>query len=279
MNESSRKFDLLKDACALRDRIGSVLHQYHQGTRIFHGDVIRNSGASAVLFLLGSQCECLSEPCLILNKRSAMVRQPGDLCCPGGSISPRLDAVLSRLLFLPGSALARWPYKGQWRKQRRQELLVMAHMLAAALRESYEEMRLNPLKVIFLGALPLQKLEMFQRHIYPMACWLPLPKRFKLNWEVERLIYIPLRELLQPSNYVRYRLQSKHPMPTWENKTQKDFPCFLFKHRNGSEMLWGATFRISMAFLELVFGFTPPNLESLPVVRGRLTENYLARGK
>ena len=55
----------------------------------------------------------------------------------------------------------------------------------------------------------------------------------------------------------------------------KDYPCFVHEHPDGHEVLWGATFRITMVFLEIVFGFKPPVMESLPIVHGSLDENYL----
>jgi hypothetical protein len=54
---------------------------------------------SAVLFLL-TTCPGAKgrgfQPCLLLNKRSQQVLQPGDLCCPGGGVEKR-DRLLSRL--------------------------------------------------------------------------------------------------------------------------------------------------------------------------------------
>ncbi len=143
-------------------------------------------------------------------------------------------------------------------------------LLASGLRESYEEMRLNPLGVKFLGPLPLQQLAMFRRDIYPLVCWVPRQKRFTLNWEVEKLVYIPLKDLLDPKNYACYRLSSEIPRKHWNNSTESDFPCFV----QDSERLWGATFRITMTFLEIVFGFTPPEMSSLPVIYGKLGRNY-----
>src|SRR5512134_1427174 len=69
---------------------------------------------SAVLLLLGPglTLESRHDICLILNKRSRRVRQPGDLCCPGGSISLPIDLRLSRLLMMPLLPLTRWP---NWR--------------------------------------------------------------------------------------------------------------------------------------------------------------------
>ena len=104
-----------------------------------------------------------------------------------------------------------------------------------------------------------------------MVCWIPRQKRFFPNWEVEKLIYIPLRNLLNPSRYARCRLRSEIPRESWNNSTEKDFPCFLQDH---SERLWGATFRITMAFLDLSFDFKPPDLKALPVVHGTLDRRY-----
>jgi hypothetical protein len=268
---------LLKNADTLINHILSVLHDDSQHHRIDPKEVTQTANASAVLFALGLLCEdnrVSSEPCLILNKRSSMVRQPGDLCCPGGSISSRMDGFLSRMLYLPGSPLSRWPHWREWLRKRNREARALATCFATALRESYEEMRLNPLGVKFLGPLPSQQLAMFRRRIYPMACWISQRQKFSLNWEVERLIYLPLRNLLDPSRYARCRLWSEAPRETWNNERVRDFPCFINDYRTQSEILWGVTFRISMAFLDLAFGFQPPNLESLPVVHGTLDRRY-----
>jgi len=40
-------------------------------------------------------------------------------------------------------------------------------------------------------------------------------------------------------------------------------------------VLWGATFRIVMSFLETVFGFSAPSMDSLPVISKTLDERYL----
>jgi len=234
------------DTSAFIKQIIDALHGNNHDDRIFSGNIKNSSSASAVLFLLGFMGEespFPSEPCLILNKRSLKVKQAGDLCCPGGSISSRLDSFLAKLLYLPGSSLSNWPYWHRWRKEQNRQARRLALLFATSLREGFEEMRLNPFGVKFLGPLPSQQLVMFQRVIYPMVCWISRQKRFSPNWEVEDII--------------------------------KDFPCFLHEHNNSVEKLWGATFRITMVFLEIVFGFKPPDIDSLPVVHGTLDENYL----
>ena len=260
------------------DRVLHSLYEKNRYDRIFSKDVINSSTTSAVLFLLGMHCkvkESSNSPCLILNKRSLKVKQPGDLCCPGGSISSRVDALLSKILYLPGSPLTRWPYWQLWHKQRRHEAQNMALLFATCLREGFEEMRLNPLRVKLLGPLPSQQLFMFDRVIYPMVCWINHQQRFVPNWEVERVVYIPLQNLLNPSNYARYRLQMENSHGDRKNPDVIDHPCYIQKDKDNLDILWGATFRITMVFLKIVFGYTPPNMESLPVVFGSLDKNYL----
>ena len=80
----------------------------------------------------------------------------------------------------------------------------MALLLAASLREGLEEMRLNPLGVEFLGALPLQRLVMFKREIYPFVGWVGRQRRFFPNWGVTDIVYIPLGTFLDPKRYARY---------------------------------------------------------------------------
>ncbi|MFO7706798.1 MAG: hypothetical protein R6V84_01405, partial [Desulfobacterales bacterium] len=150
--------------------------------RVFDHAPADTAAVSAVLLLL-SACRNGSgrgqETCLVLNKRSSQVRQPGDLCCPGGSVSPRFDGWAARLLRWPLLPLGRWPFWGRWRRERPREARWLALCLATALRESFEEMRLNPLRVKFLGPLPPQRLELFRRLIYPLAAWAPGPRHYR----------------------------------------------------------------------------------------------------
>jgi hypothetical protein len=204
----------LENSQAFVKKILYALQNRNHKNMIFSKGVTDSSITSSVLFLLGPDCQGVrlsSTPCLILTKRSLKVKQPGDLCCPGGSISSGLDFYLAKLLYLWGSPLYRWPYWSLWRKKRRGEARRLALLLATCLREGFEEMRLNPLGVTFLGPLPSQQLVMFRKVIFPMVCWVGRQKRFLPNWEVERVVYIPLQNLLNPTGYARYRLQSESP--------------------------------------------------------------------
>ena len=134
-------------------------------------------------------------------------------------------------------------------------------------------MRLNPFGLDFLGPLPAQLLAMFQRVIYPMVVWVPRQKRFYPNWEVEKIVYIPLRDLLNPAGYAQYQLRFEAQSSTAQVNT---FPCFRHKEENETEVLWGATYRITTVFLDDVFGFVPPDPSSLPEIHGSLSKSYLS---
>jgi hypothetical protein len=188
-------------------------------------------------------------------------------------VNRRLDAGLSMFLKLPILHLARWPYWGQWHQERPRETRWLRILLATGLRESAEEMRLNPLGLKFLGPLPAQSLVMFKRIIFPLVVWISRQEKFYPNWEVEKIIYIPLSELLKPARYARYRLRFESQPTASQFST---FPCFRYEQENKTELLWGATFRITMVFLNDVFGFSPPDLHSLPEIQGHLSRAYLS---
>jgi hypothetical protein len=230
--------------------------------------------SSSVLLLLG-RCPDSAQPCLILNKRSARVRQPGDLCCPGGGILPRPDRLLSTLLKLPFTPLTRWPYWKQWHRRDPHTARACAILFATGLRECFEEMRLNPLGVKFLGLLPPQSLVMFDRVIYPLVAWVNRQHRFYPNWEVEKIVYIPLHELLKSENYARYRLYTDSATNPKQALYTNDFPCYHHTTNAETEILWGATYQITSAFLMSIFDFCAPDWTSLPVIEGTLDDNYL----
>jgi len=49
--------------------------------------------------------------------------------------------------------------------------------------------------------MPSEDLLLFRRVLYPMVAWINRQKRFLPNWEVEKIVYVPLRELLNPESY------------------------------------------------------------------------------
>ena len=237
-----------------------------------------DSKASSVLLLLAPTSPhpgAPAETSLILTKRSRMVRQAGDLCCPGGITAPRLDAVLANLLLLPCSPLSRWPFWAALHRHTPAQSRKLAFLLATGLRESWEEIRLNPTRVLFLGALPKQRLLLFPRSIHPLVVWVERQRRFFPSWEVDRIVSIPVRRLLDPNNHYRYRLYVAPHLADLYQPDIQDFPCVFHRDHHHAEVLWGVTYRIVMEFLDLVFGFRPPDVTNRPFIPGLLDESYL----
>jgi 8-oxo-dGTP pyrophosphatase MutT (NUDIX family) len=212
----------------------------------------------------------------LLSKRSKNVQQPGDLCAPGGGIHPFLDSISGRLLRYglvpgiggPGIALARNRGKPIYE----QILLVLGN----ALRESWEELRLSPFNVEFLGPLPTYRLLNRSWVIFPMVGRVKHGWKPKLSWEVERIISIPLEDFFRPSSYalcsweVPEKLIAKGISNSWE------FPCLIHKENGEEEILWGATYNVIQTFFKIVFDFSFPAPDKKRVVRKPLASNYFS---
>ena len=237
-----------------------------------NGDNPNPTASSSVLFLIGEPQALKGAPALILNKRSMQVQQPGDLCFPGGGPAPWKDAAFARLMSLPGFPLFRW--RSQTRCNQPEKVHRLAQLLATCLRESFEEMRLIPLGVRFLGPLPRQRLIMFDRTIYPMVGWVTYQKHFRLNGEVEKLVPIPIHALLNPNNYASFKLTYPIGLPSNIDKKRMAFPCFVHRQEGAIEILWGATYRIVMTFLTQIFDFAPPQANDLPKIDNHLPRAY-----
>lgn len=269
---------LLEDPEGLQSCIQERLVEKCGCEALFNTDSCDRVRSSSVMLLLGLQDVgdgVGEETCVILNKRSRDVLQGGDLCCPGGTIHSRLDAYLAKALSLPGSPLSRWAHWSCLQRSCSTEASLLSRLLATALRESWEEMRLNPLGIRFLGPLPSQCLIVFRRVIHPMVAWISRPQRFTLNWEVEKIITIPLRSLLNRDHYAVYRLDVPAHLGWRLPGKDHEFPCFLYSHENAREILWGVTYRIVMSLLEMVFRYVPPEGKDLPLVQGALEEDYV----
>lgn len=261
---------------AFLKRVTETLEEANGKTALFPTGRMALYGSSAVLclFSLGLKDPGAKEEiCFLFNKRSRWVRQAGDLCFPGGGIAHRFDPVAARFLGLPFFPLGRWPYWQDWKKHRPLEARHLALLLATALREGTEEMRLNPLRIRFLGPLPPQSLLSFQRLLYPMAAWIGRQRRFFPNREVEKVVAIPVKDLLTPEKYVRYRMR----FASYVNGEEavQDFPGFLHEEKDDHEVLWGVTYRIVIELLEVLFDFRPPKMEGLRLVEGSRDANYL----
>ena len=270
---------LIKDPKKLCAFISCRLNEKIDANLFLQNNLRQKRKPTSVLFLMGMHTvhpPALPTPCFILNKRSEHVRQPGDLCFPGGHIDPRFDSTIARLLTLPGAPLRRWPLLSSWQKQSREAVKQLSVYFATGLRESFEEMRLNPFWINFLGPMAPERLVMFYRVIYPMVGWIDHQQRFWLNDEVERLVYIPIEHFFHPHRYAKLRLLYSSGLEKKVNRgSYEDFPCFIHQTDNHTDVLWGATYRIVERFLTLVFDFSPPDIATLPVISTRLTRTYL----
>ena len=271
----------MKNSGDFRAHVTALLREKGRQEKTFKAGLSVSPESSAVLFLLsahGPGGEKGKGPYLVLNKRSYRVKQPGDLCFPGGRVSPRLDRLLSALLRLPFSPLTRWPDWQVWKRNKIHEAGRLALLLATSLRESLEEMRLNPLGIRFLGPLPAQDLQLFRRTIYPMVGWINGQKRFFPNWEVEKIVSIPLKDFSNPDQYACCRFHFEIPNPHGPGGHTEDFPCFLHQSGGEREVLWGVTYRMIMVFLETVFHFNAPERKSLRIIHGTIGERYMKGG-
>ena len=229
---------------------------------------------AGVLVLLGKDPVCsdsASQYFFLLNKRSLHVQQPGDLCFPGGHPNQWFDLLLSRLIlphFLP---LRKGPGFRLNKEMQKDSFKTILYFFSTALREGFEEMRLNPFGVDFLGALRCYRLQQFQRVIFPIVAIMKKEMSLKLNWEVEKIVKIPLAALFDHRNYARYKLKVKGKFKRIFKSDWVEYDCFI--HREDGqleEVLWGATYKITMAFLKTVFSFEPPHEKIRPVIEGEL---------
>ncbi|MBU4001169.1 MAG: CoA pyrophosphatase [Proteobacteria bacterium] len=261
----------------LISHIQEKLFEQRQRIKLFPDSSDNMAGQSAVLLPLGPRCKGYdnpNEPCVILNKRSENVRQSGDLCCPGGGVSPKMDKTLAKLLSLPYSPLTRWMFWTKCRKDHPNSSKKLSILCATSLRESFEEMRLNPFRVRFMGALPPQSLVLRNRFIFPMVGWVSRQKNFVPNREVDKIVFIPMQDLLDPANYGVFKLIRPEASDPALADLASYYPCFRHETPGETEILWGATYRIVMDFMEIIFGFVPPAAESLPEFEWHLSQNY-----
>ncbi len=256
------------------DAIGDTLRKSAAATLPVIGTDAVLTRHSVVLFMLGPFCGDSRRPCVMLNKRSQQVRQPGDLCFPGGGIEG-IDRGISRLLTIPGMPMTRWPGWRWWRQQHPADSRHLALISATALREAFEEIRLLPVGVRLLGRLPPQSLVLFRRIIHPVVAWVSWQRRFFPNREVARIVYAPLDRLMDRNAHTRYRVRFRASENGDRPETVRDFPGVRIDTPEGCEILWGATHRMTMDFLRLVFEFLPPSPETLPVIHAELGDRYL----
>ncbi len=139
-----------------------------------------------------------------LIRRSSKVAQGGDISGPGGMLSPRLDRLFRLPLAWGMTSILRGPARASAKNKGAEEYDATALFLANALRESWEELRLNPCNVDFLGPLPFHDLIMFTRTIFPLVGLVKKDQTYRPNSEVDRVVEIPLSAFFDEGHYATY---------------------------------------------------------------------------
>jgi 8-oxo-dGTP pyrophosphatase MutT (NUDIX family) len=207
-----------------------------------------------------------------LIKRSSTVPQPGDLSFPGGMLHPVLDRILRPLLTHGPFPVLRGNARKYAVSQNADSFRLISLFLTSALRESWEEIRLSPFRVFFLGPLPTYSLTLFRRTIFPVAGFLENPGLLHPNREVEKIVEIPLSSFYQKEHFGCYQIDAGDS----DGKKPPQYPCLIHHDPDGGdEVLWGATFNIIVQFLGIVLNYRLPEWENGPVIMRSLKPDYL----
>jgi len=207
-----------------------------------------------------------------LIKRSSLVPQPGDLSLPGGMLHPVLDRLLRPLLIHGPFPIFRGKARAYALQQQAPSFRFIALFLTNALREAWEEIRLSPARVRFLGPLPTYSLTLFRRTIFPLAGFVENPGTLRPNREVEKIVEIPLSSFYRGDIFGCYQIDA--PGPAGCRSLQ--YPCLIHRDSDGAEeVLWGATFHIIVGFLGIVTDYRLPEWRKGPVIFRKLRLDYL----
>jgi 8-oxo-dGTP pyrophosphatase MutT (NUDIX family) len=207
-----------------------------------------------------------------LIKRSSLVPQPGDLSLPGGMLHPVLDRLLRPILIHGPFPILSGRARTYALQQHAHSFRLISLFLTNALRESWEEIRLLPARVRFLGALPTYSLTLFRRTIFPLVGLVENPGTPRPNREVEKIVEIPLSSFYRDDLFGCYRIDASD---STENRPLQ-YPCMIHRDSSGAEeVLWGATFRIIVSFLEIVMDYRLPEWRNGHVIVRSLRPDYL----
>lgn len=214
-----------------------------------------------------------SEYVFQLIKRSDKVPQAGDISCPGGMLHPIIDKILCSLMttgLLPSLNEAITSAKHHRDKE---SFNLIRLFLSNALREAWEEIGLNPFRILFLGALPCHSLALMAKTIFPSICLVPERWEFKLNAEVEKILEIPVSTFFDRTKYALLEIETQFGNSLHNNK----FPCIVLTDpEGGQEILWGATFYIIMNYLQIIFADDLPVPSSAGIIKKVLSKTYIS---
>ena len=114
----------------------------------------------------------------------------------------------------------------------------------AALRETSEEIGIQPDKILTIGALSPLYIQVSRFMIYPYVAWIPSKPQFLINREeVDKILLFPLLD------YLNNRKTTPIILETATGPIQA--PSIFFK----GETIWGATAMILTEFLDILEGY------------------------
>jgi len=231
--------------------------------------------AGVVLLLHYKEIHGKSEYVFQLIKRSEKVSQAGDISCPGGMLQPKLDNIIS--CFIKSGLISgmRKRIANDSPQRDKESISLISLFLSTALREAWEEIGLNPLNTIFLGALPSYSLTLFARTIFPVVCVTPKPYAYRLSSEVEKILEIPISSFFKSDNYAMLNIKASSGNDI--GALQYQMPCLVIPDgENGMDILWGATFNIITNFLKIISDNGLPSSSSTRVLDKVLNINYIS---
>ena len=231
--------------------------------------------AAVVLLLNFKKFYGKSEYVFQLIKRSDTVSQGGDISCPGGMLQPGRDNFLN-FFIRTGILPAMRGRKSKHIQSGDKETTSLTHLfLTNALRESWEEIGLNPFNIKFLGALPSYSLTLFARTIFPVVCLTRKPFKYRLSSEVEKILEIPVSFFFHGDNYATLDIKTSLGKDT--EPFQYQMPCLIIPDGQGGEdILWGATFNIINNFLGIISDNSLPSPSSSRIFNKVLTLSYIS---
>jgi len=261
------------------ERLRTAEIDYHgrSGSGRYAGEDVKQieAGVLIPIFFRVDQFTGADKFVFLLSKRSASVPQSGDLSGLGGKLEPFVDRFLRFFIvhgfppLLGGEAL-------MYAREREKVVFDrIALFLANAVRESWEEARLSPFNIRFLGPLPPYPLKLFTKTIFPIMGLVEKRWKFHSSPEVDKMTAIPLETFYNTDNYNFFSI--RYPDYTTDGmETERRFPCLTHTNTKGEEeILWGATFDIILSFLDIVFDFTPPEIQPDKIITRTLHPDYL----
>jgi 8-oxo-dGTP pyrophosphatase MutT (NUDIX family) len=230
--------------------------------------------AAGVLLLLNLNKGPASEHTFLLIKRSASVSQPGDLSCPGGMLHAGIDPILRTFLLSRLNPIITGKSFDFLKSRDADTQKAITLFLANAIRETWEEINLCPFKISFLGPLPTYSLRLSKTTIFPLVGAVQKAWRLRPNSEVDRIVEIPLKTFFDKENYATCQFDLPEALRQGFDYPSQ-FPCLIFRDNlNREEILWGATFKIIMTFLGIVFNLHLPEIDSGKIVYKEFYNNY-----